>query len=214
MSKPFTNSPGVFGGPIGGGGVQNPIPPSQQKPAGSLLLNNGTITLGTQTAFNSPTGGIWNDYVCRQRYESDKHTYMAGITSPGGFQSASVAFFRLANTTLLRIVDWTAYKTGTQPEIPSSIPLDTNWVILDEFYEPAEVTIPADGSQPCYRISGTYIYGHKNPAAVVVNNINYARPPWVQDIFDRTMPTSKLQQNLADGTGTGQVVVTPKGIGG
>ena len=37
----------------------------------------------------------------------------------------------------------------------------------------------------------------------VSDNINFSRPPWLEDTYDRSMPSGKFQQRLSDGTGVG-----------
>lgn len=142
--------------------------------------------------------GTWTDYMINGRYERDNCTYMLGITSPVGFQGKSVAFCQLASPTLLWIVDFTACKFATDPEIPDPVPSDNRWVILDAFFEPAMITVSADGVTPLKRITGTYIYGHQQPAANMLQNISYSRPPWLEDTFSRTIPASSLMKRLSD----------------
>lgn len=192
--------------------------PLQQKIDGNPLapnLNNAprvTVKVGNVDFNVSPSKYIdpgeeqqlWTDFKIRNKFEKDHHRYMMGITSPNGFEGASVAFVQLASPTLLWIADWTACRYNIQPDIPDPTPADTNWVLLDEHYEPTMLTVGADQITPLYRISGTYVYGHKNPASVTVSNINYARPPWLENSFVRNVPTSVLKQNLVNNTQQGQ----------
>lgn len=145
----------------------------------------------------------FTNYIIHNRYEKDSHRYMAGVTSPGGFQGNSVAFFATENPTLLWISDWTACKWRNPPEIPAPVLADKDWVLLDEHYEPYRLGIARDGVTPLYRISGTYVYGKRNPQAVTVKDLIFPRPPWLQNEFDQTMPENKLQAGLIDiGEGT------------
>lgn len=168
----------------------------------SVAASISTQALGNildfDAKYNFDDQGVWADYMIKSRYERDPHTYMAGVASPGGFQGASVAFFRLTAPTLLWIVDWTAARFATQPDIPSNEPQGNNWVLLDEIVEPAMITVGPDGVTPLYRISGTYVYGNINPSADVLKNVSYGRPPWLQNNFDRSMPTSLEQKDLMD----------------
>lgn len=184
----------------------NNITGIENGPAATVTV--GTVSPDDNDADYADLGSdfdIFTDYEINSRYESDKHRYMAGITSPGGFQSNSVAFFQLASPTLLWIVDWTAAKFNSQPEIPA--PLISpgfggiNWILMDEHYEPAKIAVASDGVTPIYRISGTYVYGHQNPDPQVLKNVAFGRPPWLEDVFDRTMPTSKWTQNLSTAQG-------------
>ncbi len=139
---------------------------------------------------------IYTDYRVMNRFEADGHKYMLGITSPGGFNGGSAAFVQLAAKTLLWISDWTASRMGDFPIIPNPEPVDTSWVLLDEHVEPAQLSVAADGVTPFYRISGTYVYGHKNPAATTIRDIMFPRPPWLADAFPRTMSNSQMQQGI------------------
>lgn len=129
---------------------------------------------------NNNQEGVYTDYHVIHRYESDRHTYMAGITSPGGFQNSKAAFFRLAAPTLLWIADWTALRFGDQPKAPDPYNLtNANWILLDVIPETKNIVVGPDGITPVYRISGVYVYGHKNPSDDVFDDVQYPRPPWL-----------------------------------
>jgi hypothetical protein len=49
-----------------------------------------------------------------------------------------------------------------------------------------------------WRISGTYIYGHRRPNSQTILNVNFPRPPWAVDYINRTIPTSVLRRGLSD----------------
>lgn len=158
---------------------------------------------GAQFVDDGTDLNIETDYQVVNRYEKDRHVYMMGVTSPGfgyspglGLAGIGPAFVQMAAPTLLWVSRWTACRYNTTPKIPDPTPTDPNWILLDEHYEPTAVTLAADGVTPRYRISGTYVYGHKNPAAVTVNNINYARPPSVENTVVRNVPTASLEQQI------------------
>lgn len=166
---------------------------------GDVTVNVGTVTANDSNGrYLDPGDSIWTDYVIHNRYERDGCRYMMGITSPGGFQGASVAFTQLASPTLLWICDWTASRISIKPIIPNPISQDPNWVLLDDWYEPCHEDLLPDGVSSVWRISGTYVYGHTNPNAIATMNINFPRPPWLDATSDRTVPNSSLQQNLSD----------------
>ena len=146
--------------------------------------------------FTDSKDGIWQDYEIRSRFESDKHRYMMGITSPDGFQGDSAAFVQLAAPTLVWIVDWTASKMGSKPSIPDTDMKEKEWVFLDEHIEPGMIIVGPDGTTPLYRISGTYFYGARKPSANVVNNTKFSRPPFIDNSFSRTIPESMFVKNL------------------
>lgn len=152
---------------------------------------------------------IYTDYIINNRYESDKHIYGGGMTSPNGFNGATTALVQLDTPTLLWIADWTACRWQTPPILPSIVPQDPNWVLLDEHYEPGMLVLAQDGVTALYRISGTYIYTHLNPSAQVINNIRFTRPAWLQDVFPRTVPANLFQTGLIDGQGGGSNGATP-----
>lgn len=154
---------------------------------------------------------IFTDYVITNRFEKDYHRYMMGITSPNGFQGNRAAFVQLASPTLLWIADWTVARYNEQPPIPDPESADPNWILLDEHPELFLLTVSPDGATPRYRISGTYVYGHTNPSVQTVNDVNFPRPPFLADSFDRTMPTNYLEQNLID-LRSGRVDRTAPGV--
>ena len=169
-----------------------------------MASTNATITVGTITQddtlgkYKTPINplDITTDYVVNCHYEADRHIYQLGITSPGGFQGAKVAFVSLATKTLLWVADWTCARATSCPPIPDPTPRDSNWVLLDEAYQPTSITIFDDGVTPIFRISGTYVYGCKNPDEPTIRNVSYPRPAWLDDAFNRTIPTSALEQGL------------------
>jgi hypothetical protein len=166
-----------------------------------LIINFGTVSADDQSADFDNTGDssqVWTDYVIHSRYEKDLHRYMLPVSSPGGFQGASVAFVQLAAPTILWVIDFTAARASVQPNIPDPDPgSNSAWVLLDEHVEPSMIEVTPDAQTPVYRFSGTYIYGHRNPDTVaLVNNVNYTRPPWLLDIFDRTQPIGTLKPDL------------------
>ncbi len=139
---------------------------------------------------------VYSDYTIYCKYISNKHKYMLGITSPNGFQGARAAFVELASPTLLWVADWTALQSFETPKMPDPDPRDPNWILLDESYEPTSLVVYDDGSTPAYRISGTYVYGCVVPETQVIRNVSYPRPAWLDDAFERTIPTSALTAGL------------------
>lgn len=63
------------------------------------------------------------------------------------------------------------------------------------------IGVSPDGVTPIYRVSGTYIYGHNNPDPNPFNNVTFPRASYIEDVFTRTIPLSKLLDNLIDVTG-------------
>ena len=165
-------------------------------------VTDGGDILGKFVADNK---GIFTDWMIYNRYEKDGHIYMMPITSPGGFQGASVAFVQLASPTLLWICDWTASRFGSQPQVPDPTPADPLWVLLDKHHELAPIVVGADGVTPLYRITGPYIYGHRVPAANMLDNMNYPKAPWLDDSIPRTIDKTTLTKNLIDVTGAGLI---------
>lgn len=180
-----------------------PIDPNNLNPGGATT--NATVVIGeitfdgTPANFVDPTpGAVFTDNMVTNTYESDKHTYMAGVTSPGGFRGNSAAFFRLANPTLLWVCDWTASRAGIKPQIPDPSPPNADWELLDEVHQPAQMTLMGDGVTPLYRHSGTYYYGHHNPPAQPVSVMSYPRAPWVENgAADRTVTTDQFNSTIS-----------------
>jgi hypothetical protein len=144
--------------------------------------------------------GVYTDYKIVNRYEKDRHLYMLPISSPGGFGGGNLAaFVQLAAPTLLWISDWTACRFNSKPEIPDPTLTDSNWVLLDEHYEPFMLTVAANGSTPLYRISGTFVYGNRNPSTATIDDINFPRPPWLKDPSEgRIVTPSDEEDDLID----------------
>lgn len=150
--------------------------------------------------FSSPINeegdiGVWSDYRIRNRYEKSQGRYMLGITSPNGFQGAEAAFVQLSAPTLLWISSWTASKLGEKPVIPNPANVPSDYVLLYETPVTEMITVTGDGNK-VYRISGTYVYGKKNPADQVFNDVKYPQPPWLVPDSDRNIETSSLVGGL------------------
>lgn len=155
----------------------------------------------------SANHGVWVDYLIMSRFESDNHIYMMSVTSPDGFTNTdangnpttdTVSYSQLGAKTLLWICDWTAMKTHEKPNIPDPTSLDPNWILLDDWYEPAQEVVGSDGQSPAWRISGTYIYGHRRPNATTILNVSFPKPPWMADAVDRSMTTAVLTPGLSE----------------
>lgn len=178
------------------------IPSAPSPPQEGLTLPTDALGI-----LAPPIDGIQVDMAVECRYEKDGHIYMLGLTSPTPFQGSSVAFVQLASPTLLFIADWTACKMGAQPEIPDPNINDPNWVLLDDHWEPVAPTVPADILNRVYRISGCYVYGHRNPAILTYQNVTFPLKSWMQNSIDRTVPLSKITPNLLTaGVGSSQSV--------
>lgn len=183
--------------------VNNPVKPNDPIPP---VGDNTTVTIGEVTPddqlaqFVSPsTPGIFTDYHIRSKYEKDYHRYAIGVTqATASTGAASVAAVQLANPTFLWIADWTAAKLGTVPDIPKAqINNDPNWVLLDEHYEKVEIEVAADGQNPLYRITGTYVYSKLNPdPTYAIHDMWFPRRPDVADAFERQLSDANLQAGL------------------
>ena len=170
-------------------------------------MGDVSITVGkvhhyeqANSEYNQTGTNVTDDYEINCYYEGDYHRYMAGMTSPTAFNGGTAAFFQLAAPTLLWVVDWTAGRWGEQPEVPDPNLSGTNattWVLLDVHIEPARLNMDATNSMQYYRISGTYVYGIKSAPTNFFSAVTFPRAPVWNDVFDRTMPLSKLKQNLS-----------------
>lgn len=178
---------------------------NQMTPSAFVTVGVGTILPDDFNAQYQKTSNadrsIWTDFVVQNRYESDKHLYMLPLASPARTDtftenSNGVAFVQLAAPTLLWISDWTATRTNEKPLIPNVDTGDADWITLDEHYEPDMVTVAPDGVTPIYRISGTFVYGHRNPGQASLSDINFGRPPWLKDVYPRTLSNSDQADDL------------------
>lgn len=147
--------------------------------------------------------GVWGNYQVRSIYLPDPHRYQLGITSPGGFQGQSVAFCQLTASTELWVAEWSAQRFNTAPAIPSPDTGDANWVFLGAYIEPTQMALSPDGVTPLYSINGVYLYGRKNPSdSNIYRDVVFPLPPWMENRFTRTVPTSVLQKGIITlGTG-------------
>lgn len=161
---------------------------------GGAIVAVGPVSFDDNDALFNNTGSsatMFTDYMIRNSYEEDPHTYMLGISSPQGFQGDKVAFVQLASTTLVLVCRWTGCRYNEQPIVPQADPEDDNLVVLYRSPVTVSVTTGPDGVTPLYRISGTYVYGVRNPDPTLLNNVSFGLDPRYLDNFagGRTMPT-------------------------
>lgn len=139
------------------------------------------------------TDGVFTDYKISNFYEADGQIYMMPVTSPNGFDGDQVSFVKLAAGTLLWIVDWTAEKVNAKPSIPNPALDDANLVLMDKHFEPEGLLLkPSGDGAVIHRISGRYVYGHKNPNQA---RLWYGRPPWM----DKSVDCEVGQDQFKDG---------------
>lgn len=182
------------------------LPFSQDNPATQELIvpvvsiQEGPVledNIVTNKIIESDSPSIFVDYEVRNHYERDGHIYMAGLTSPTPFQGNSVAFFQLAAPTLLWIADWTAARFFQQPPIPDPNSVGDNWILLDGHFTLADIKPGPDSETPFYRITGTYIYGCKNPSSEITRELEFGRPAYLNaDTFPRTISLEALQPGI------------------
>ena len=146
--------------------------------------------------FKQPADGIFEDYQVRARYEHDRHIYMSGVTSPGGFQGKSVAFYQLAAPTLLLVVEWTAMKTHVTPEYPNQNLAGPGWILLTAIPEVPNITVFAESTITSKRLSGVYIYGRENPSDDVFKDMSYPLPPYLEASINRQITPGKKTQGI------------------
>lgn len=161
------------------------------------------FTVTNDSIYANITDGVNIDCVINNHYQKNRQIYMLPIASPLGFLGNSTAFVQLAAPTLLWICDWTVAKKGIQPTVPSPLPLDPNWVLLSDWWQPHNLdTGGTDGETLLFRVSGTYIYGHVNPALLTSQNIVFPLAPWLDGSVipptTRIMSVNFLKQGLSD----------------
>ncbi len=184
MSEPFLDNP-------------DEAVTGSQDAAPQLSIAIGQVTSTDDSGqFIEATDTFWEDTEIVNHYEGDGHRYVAGVTSPSGFNGGTAAVFQLAARTLIWYSDWTCASSRSQPEIPDWDTGNPNDILLDDHYELPKITVNGDGATPIYRISGTYYYVRTNPSDTFVNDLAFPRPAWLADFCDRTMPESKLLSDL------------------
>jgi hypothetical protein len=208
----FPGAVGAAASIAAGPNALNPAIPAQTGNVGTpvVIIDIGTVTPDDTSAqyndaVDTQPSEQFTDYVIENRYEYDPHSYMGGMSSPGGLNGQSVAFFQLSNATLLWLADWTAKNWGVDPQKPDPYNLeDSNWVFLGAIAETRSVDVGADGITPVYRISGTYVYGYSNPTTAFLQYLRYGRPAYLMDgSIARTV--GNTAKNLMDGKGGGGV---------
>ena len=95
------------------------------------------------------------------------------------------------------------------PDIPDDVPGDDEWELLDQQFSLPNIVTGPDGALPLYRINGTYIYGNASPSLDVLDDVEWGRPPWLMDVFNRKMQKSKEKKSLADTGGQGSSQSSP-----
>lgn len=204
MALPFTSN--------------NPQTPTQPNAAAlsvtiAPVLPDGAPAKGYVDPDPGDDISIFTDYQAVNRFERDYHRYMMPIASPQGFQGKSAAFVQLAAETVLWISDWTAARFHKQPLIPDPDTGSADFELLDVQLETSMLMIGPDGDTPLYRISGVYVYGKRQSGASPLDGVSYPRPPWLQDIFDRSQPSVTLVKGLITPGSVGTVSTSLGGTG-
>lgn len=174
-----------------GGGINAAVGANVRAVLGALNPTGADAQFATQGDL-----GIWEDWFIRNTYPSDYHRYALPLTSPGGFQGATCAFVQLAAPTSMWVCDWSCeYRTnpGDYPKYPDPRPTDQNIVILDIKLIPDMVLLGADGTSPIYRISGTYVYGYRDPLKAA---LYHGRPPWMTQKIPRAVVDSMKTRGI------------------
>lgn len=188
-----------------------PVP--DQPPAGNVqigVLEPTDNNANFEDIITEDLPGVWVDYDISNRYEWNPSIYMNGVTSPNGFQGTSVSFVQLAAPTLLLISDWTASRLGYKPTSPSVTPPD-DWVLMAVFPETAPSNVMPDGETPVYRISGTYVFAHKNPSASnPFAQVSFPKLPYVQDKYSRRLNVEEMKTNIIFENTTNILVSFPR----
>lgn len=143
---------------------------------------------------------IYTLYTITNRYVKDLHKYYLSIASESGIPEGqnTAAIVQLSKPTLVWICSWVAEKYFVKPEIPNPTSSDVFWELLDEFYTLDEITVGSDGDTPLYRIGGTYVYGNLRPSPSTINNTQFPRIPWLDDVYSRVVDPSQLRDGLSE----------------
>lgn len=169
-------------------------------PDATVVIGDFTFTDDlAQYEAEENTRHIFADYLINSHYKGRTGIWQMGANSPDGFGGSqqTVSFVQLNSPTLTWYTDWTAARFGEPPPIPNPDPENTDWILLAANVTPASITVGADGEEGYYRISGTYIYGHKRPPQNMTGIMAFPRPPWLSDTFSRTVESGDLfERNL------------------
>jgi hypothetical protein len=203
--------------------VTNPEVGLQDNPP-DVQIDIGTIQFDdtdAKYALDVQGDGLYTDTLIRNRFEKDHHKYLLPLASPNGFQNRSAAIVQLAAPTLVWISEWTIAKLNSKPAVPNPESQNPKWHLISagpsigESYELPSLMLAPDGTSILYRVSGVYVYGCTNPAQTTLEDMNWPRPPWIQDDFDRGLSNSLLTPNLIDTDGQinlNQFIVTAPGV--
>ncbi|MDE2098093.1 MAG: hypothetical protein KGL39_12640 [Patescibacteria group bacterium] len=74
--------------------------------------------------------------------------------------------------------------------------LGEGWVLLDEHYELANLTVGPDGQTPLYRVTGTYVYGQTTPSSFTANDMIFPVPPYMEVRFSRHIDKNSYKQGI------------------
>jgi hypothetical protein len=184
---------------------------TQPTPEASIAVADVPLVDDNEAIFANPPddAAIYTDYVVENRYAYDQGKRMMGVTSPQPYRGASAAFVTLRKPTLVWTADWTAARFHVQPDVPDPASVSGDWVLLHARPVSRNVTVGSDGKTKLFRISGTYVYGHKNPGDDVFASVQFGLPPYLADGAPPLFQQSAKKGGIMEGTGAG-----PGGGGG
>lgn len=139
---------------------------------------------GNSSLLKATTGaGLYTNYLVTKRLENPPHVFQMPVAKMVSSPAASSVFIQTAAPAARMYVDWTAERVGGQPDLPTpnlrkpdGTP-DTNAVLVGKTFGAANVEHGGDGENARYTISGTYIYGFKDPDVVTLTP---AMTPYLQ----------------------------------
>jgi hypothetical protein len=113
------------------------------------------------------SGGAYTDYRIDSRIDTNHNIVMAPITgpaSPGGSggANATAEFMYVSAPTTTRVVNWSAERLGSAPDLPTPLVNDANQVLVRTEWLPTNVAKLTDGTS-IFRVGGTFYYGLRNP---------------------------------------------------
>ncbi len=147
--------------------------------------------------------GPYSEFQMRTRYEPDTQTVVLATAKSG----APAAAVQLGEQTMTAIVEWSAERYASVPQIPPTDTGDPNAIFLRSEFNPEEVELAADGTTPIYKLSGRYYYSYLDQSKA---QLNFPTPSYMDPGVAATLtaiPSSMFTQRPSPLQQTGQNIL-------
>lgn len=142
--------------------------------------------------------GVWKDFQMSTTYQMDPGVLQIPVAGPDGTPSV---FVKTHARTMRKIVSWRAMKQGDQPDMPDPNAIGNNDVFVGFTMPVIAPVLDASGLRHFWSVSGTYVYGMRQPISPTVSGLPAgASPVDMTSVTQNVLPAYLFRNDLLMGT--------------